>query len=113
MILPGPTTWAEGQRGVMSWLMAAAGMFCGLCAVLVVLLLWLGGWAVETEGQRLTIIATALIGFLSGMIAVVLALAVGGPVGRFKAGLSKEGGSMELEGDGPAVTTTTTTEVKS
>ena len=111
MRLPGPGTWAEGQRGLMSWLMAAAGVFSGFCIVFIVLLLWLGGWTVQTEAQRLTIISIALVAFAFGMIAVILALAVGGPVGRFKANLSKDGGGMELEGDTATVTTTTQTQV--
>jgi hypothetical protein len=98
MPLPLPQTFAEGQRAVALWLMAAGGVFCGLGFAGVILLLWLGGWTVASEAQRIMAIALMGAGFPVGMIAVILALAVGGPVGRFKASATKDGASFEAEG---------------
>lgn len=100
--LPKPTTFAEGQRALYGWLMAAAGVFCGLGFAGVILLLWLGGWSQASESQRITAIALMGAGFPLGMISVIVALAVGGPVGRIKAAVSREGGSIEAEGDSAA-----------
>jgi len=113
MILPPPSTFAEGQRAVALWLMSAAGVFCGIGFAGVILLLWLGGWTVASESQRIMAISLMGAGFPLGMIAVVLALAVGGPVGRFKVSAGKEGASFEAEDrDPPNVVTTTKTEVQ-
>jgi hypothetical protein len=43
--LPPPGTFAEGQRLVYGLLAAAAGMFCGACAVAMTALLMWGGWS--------------------------------------------------------------------
>jgi hypothetical protein len=99
MTLPPPTTFAEGQRALFGWLMSAAGVFCGLGFAGVILLLWLGGWSQASEGQRIGAIALMGAGFPLGMISVIIAMAVGGPVGRFKADISKDGASVEAESD--------------
>ena len=110
---PAPTTFAEGQRAVSLWLMSAAGVFCGIGFAGVILLLWLGGWSAASEHQRIASISLMGAGFPLGMIAVILALAVGGPVGRFKAGAGRDGATFELEDhDDPPPIVTTTTEVK-
>lgn len=99
-ILPPPTTFAEGQRALMVWLMAGAGVFAGImvCAM-IALFIW-GGWAPANERLILFILAGALAGFVTSMIAVIIAMAVGGPVGRFKTSVTKDGVSLEAEGDG-------------
>lgn len=98
---PGPKTFAEGQRALALWLMSAAGIFCGLGFAGVVLILWLGGWSAATEAQRIAAISLMAAGFPIGMIAVILALAVGGPVGRFKASAGRDGAVLDVEGDAP------------
>ena len=97
--LPPPQTFSEGQRAIFGILMAAGGVFCGIGFAGVILLLWLGGWSQASEAQRIMSISLMGAGFPLGMIAVIIAMAVGGPVGRFKAGASKEGVSFEAEGD--------------
>lgn len=99
MKLPSATTFTEGQRALAMGLASAAGIFCGLCAVGMVLILWLGGWTPETEAQRITVFGIVLVGLLSGMMAVIVGLLIGGPVGRFKASASRDGASFEAEGD--------------
>ena len=95
--LPPPTTFAEGQRALYGWLMAAAGVFAGSVALgLITILVW-GGWPVTLYGRILTILGIALGGFLSAMIAVIIALAVGGPVGRISVKASKEGAELSAE----------------
>src|SRR3546814_3902176 len=88
--LPPPTTFAEGQRALALWLMSAAGVFAGVMVVAIVALLVWGGWAPTNERLILYIIAGSLAGFVVSMIAVILALAVGGPVGRFKMHAGRE-----------------------
>jgi hypothetical protein len=97
--LPPPTTFAEGQRLVYGWLVAAAGMFCGGTALgLIAVLVW-GGWPASLYGQIVTILGCALGGFIAAMGAVIIGLMVGGPVGRFKASATKDGATFEAEGD--------------
>ena len=97
--LPPPTTFAEGQRQLFGILMAAGGVFCGLGFAGIILLLWLGGWSQASESQRLTAIALMGAGFPFGMIAVIIAMAVGGPVGKFSAKATKDGFELGADGD--------------
>ena len=106
---PQPQTFAERLRGMMSWMLLGAGVACVGLAVSAMLIAWLGGWSVGTEPQRLSIIGWALLGALAGMLAVIVSLAIGGPVGRFKGKLSRDGAEIEADDDTPAVTTVTTT----
>ena len=105
MPLPPPTTFAEGQRALFGWLMAASGVFAGAVAVgMIAVLIW-GGWPSSLYGQILTILGLALGGFISALVVVIIAMAVGGPVGRFKATATKDGASFEAVGGddaGPA-----------
>jgi hypothetical protein len=98
--LPPPTTFAEGQRLVYGWLVAAAGMFCGAMAIgLIVIFVW-GGWPATLYGQIITILGCSLGGFIAAMIFVIVGLLVGGPVGRFKGSVSKDGATVEAESGG-------------
>lgn len=105
---PEPSTWAEYQRGRFGILMAAGGMFYGLCVVGIVLILWRGGWQHNTDSQRLTALTLIALGLVAGSIATTIALAIGGPVGRFKGSISRDGASLDAESDaihdGDAVT---------
>src|SRR5437763_1915450 len=47
--LPPPGTFAEGQRLVYGLLAAAAGMFCGACAIAMVALLMWRGWSAAEQ----------------------------------------------------------------
>jgi hypothetical protein len=95
--LPPPTSFVEGQRALYGWLMALAGIFCGIAFSGLILLFWLGGWSQATEGQRITVIALLGAGFPLGMLTVIIALAVGGPVGRFKVSATKDGAAFEAD----------------
>jgi hypothetical protein len=110
--LPRATSFAEGQRLVYGCLVAGAGMFCGAAAIGMIALLMWGGWDKAQEGKIVTIFGWTLGGFILCMSIVIVGLLVGGPVGRFKGGLSRTGGlSLEASGEEASVTTTTTTEV--
>ena len=102
--LPAPGTFAEGQRLVYGLLAAAAGMFCGLCAVGMIGLLMWGGWSASEEHSIVVIFGWSLGGFIVAMIAVIVGLMVGGPVGRLKVSASRDGASVEAEsvGEGSA-----------
>ena len=96
---PPPLTFAEGQRLVYGWLAAAAGIFCGLASVAMVCLLTWGGWNPAEEHTIVLILGCALGGFIACMAAVMIGLLVGGPVGRFKGSATRDGISLEAEGD--------------
>jgi hypothetical protein len=97
--LPPPGTFAEGQRLVYGLLAAAAGMFCGACAVAMVALLMWGGWSGAEEHSIVVIFGWSLGGFIAAMVAVIVGLLAGGPVGRFKLAASRDGASIEANGE--------------
>src|SRR6058998_1678231 len=95
--LPTPGTFAEGQRLVYGLLAAAAGMFCGACAVAMIALLMWGGWSAAEEHSIVTIFGWSLGGFIVAMVVVIVGLLAGGPVGRFRLSASRDGASMEAD----------------
>ena len=95
--LPPPGTFAEGQRLIYGLLAAAAGMFCGVCAVAMIALLMWGSWSESEEHSIVTIFGWSLGGFIVAMVAVIVGLLAGGPVGRFKISASKDGASVEAD----------------
>ncbi len=95
--LPPPGTFAEGQRLVYGLLAAAAGMFCGACALAMIVLLMWGHWSAAEEHSIVVIFGWSLGGFIAAMIAVIIGLLAGGPVGRFKLSASRDGASVEAE----------------
>jgi hypothetical protein len=97
--LPSAATFAEGQRYIYGLLGAAAGMFCGVCAVAMVALLMWGGWSAAEEHSIVVIFGWALAGFIAAMITVIVGLLAGGPVGRFKVAASRDGASFEAESE--------------
>ena len=96
--LPQPQSFAEGQRLIYGLLAAAAGIFCGLCAVAMVALLMWGGWSAAAEHSIVVIFGWALGGFIAAMVAVIVGLLAGGPVGRFKVSATRDGASVEADG---------------
>jgi hypothetical protein len=97
--LPAPQTFAEGQRLIYGWLAAAAGIFCGLMAVVMVCLLMWGGWSRAEEHTIVLIFGFSLGGYILAMVAVIVGLLAGGPVGRIKISASREGASLEADRD--------------
>src|SRR3954471_12283025 len=95
--LPPPQTFAEGQRYIYGLLAAAAGMFCGAAAGLMVALLMWGGWSRSEEHSIVTIFGWSLGGFIVAMVAVIVGLLAGGPVGRFKVSATRDGATVEAE----------------
>jgi hypothetical protein len=98
--LPPPQTFAEGQRYIYGLLASAAGMFCGAAAGAMVALLMWGGWSPAEEHTIVTIFGWALGGFIAAMVAVIVGLLAGGPVGRFKFTASSRGASIEADEPG-------------
>ena len=96
--LPPPQTFAEGQRYIYGLLAAAAGIFCGICAVAMIALLMWGGWSAAEEHSIVIIFGWALGGFIVAMVAVIVGLLAGGPVGRFKVQANRDGASFEADG---------------
>jgi hypothetical protein len=95
--LPPPITFEDGQRKVYGILMAVAGVAYGIAALGGVALVMWGHWPADLARLRLLIVGGALLGAIIGSIAVTLALAVGGPVGRFKVKASKDGAELSAE----------------
>ena len=95
--LPPPRTFAEGQRYVYGLLAAAAGIFCGLAAMAMIVLLMWGGWSLAEEHSLVIIFGWALGGYIAAMVAVIVGLLAGGPVGRFKLSANRDGASMEAD----------------
>src|ERR1041384_6755718 len=95
--LPPPGTFAEGQRLVYGLLAAAAGMFCGGCAIATITLLMWGGWSKAEEHSIVAIFGWSLGGFIAAMVAVILGLLTGGPVGRFKMSATRDGATFETD----------------
>jgi hypothetical protein len=95
--LPPPGSFAEGQRLIYGLLAAAGGIFCGAGAVAMVALLMWGRWSAPEEHSIVTIFGWSLGGFILAMIAVIVGLLAGGPVGRFKVSASRDGASLEAD----------------
>jgi hypothetical protein len=95
--LPRPETFAEGQRYIYGLLAAAAGIFCGGCAVAMIALLMWGGWSGAEDHSIVTIFGWSLGGFIVAMVAVIVGLLAGGPVGRFKVTATRDGAMVETE----------------
>jgi hypothetical protein len=95
--LPRPGTFAEGQRLVYGLLAAAAGMFCGLCAGAMVALLMWGGWSAAEEHSIVVIFGWSLGGVIAAMVAVIVGLLTGGPVGRFRVSATRDGATIEAD----------------
>ena len=96
--LPPPGTFAEGQRLVYGLLAAAAGMFCGACAIAMVALLMWGRWSPQEEHSIVVIFGWSLGGFIAAMVAVIVGLLAGGPVGRFRLAAGREGDVLTATG---------------
>ena len=94
---PPARTFAGGQRLIYGWLACAAGMFCGAMAVAMVALLMWGGWSAPEEHSIVVIFGWSLGGFILAMIAVIVGLLAGGPVGRFKVAAGRDGASLEAD----------------
>ena len=84
------------MRALMIWMLFGAGLACTALAVGALLIAWLGQWPAGTEPQRLDIVGRALLGGLGGMGAVIVSLAIGGPVGRLKGRV----GLVEIDAEG-------------
>src|SRR6185312_17457427 len=95
--LPSPVTFAEGQRYIYGLLAAAAGMFCGACAVAMIALLMWGGWSPDEEHSIVAIFGWSLGGFILAMVVVIVGLLAGGPVGRFKVEATRDGATFEAD----------------
>lgn len=95
--LPPPKTFADGQRLMFGLLMTAAGVCFGLAALAGASVIIWGDWPESLAKTRLLILGGALGGAIAGSILVTVALAVGGPVGRLKTKVTREG--VETEAD--------------
>ena len=95
--LPPPGTFAERQRHIYGLLASAAGTFCGAASGFMIALLMWGGWSSREEHTIVTIFGWSLGGFIAAMIAVIVGLLAGGPVGRFRVSANRDGASVEAD----------------
>jgi putative Ca2+/H+ antiporter (TMEM165/GDT1 family) len=65
---------------------------------MIALLMW-GGWSRSEEHSIVVIFGWSLGGFIAAMVAVIVGLLAGGPVGRFKVRASRDGASFEADGE--------------
>jgi surfactin synthase thioesterase subunit len=63
---------------------------------MIALLMW-GGWSRTEEHTIVTIFGWSLGGFIAAMVAVIVGLLAGGPVGRFRVSASRDGASIEAD----------------
>lgn len=99
MPLPPPLTFEDGQRKLYGILMAIAGVCFGLASLAAACVIIWGDWPISLANTRLLLIGGGFGLAITGSIAVTMALAVGGPVGRFKVSATKDGASLEAESD--------------
>lgn len=93
-----PSTFAESERRLYGRLMALSGVSYGLAAIAGASVIIWGAWPAGLAHLRLLLIGGALGGAIVGSISVTIALAVGGPVGRFHVNASKDGVGIEADG---------------
>jgi len=94
-----PSTFNESERRYYGRWVIGAGVCYGFAAIAAASLIVWGDWPPELAKLRLIALWSAMGGAVLGSVAVTIALAVGGPVGRFKVSASQEGASLEAEAD--------------
>jgi hypothetical protein len=94
-----PSTFAESERRYFGRWMVGAGVCYGIAAIAAASLIVWGNWPPELAKLRLIALWSAMGGAILGSIAVTIAMAVGGPVGRFSVTAGKDGATLEAEGD--------------
>jgi len=97
--LPPPTTFAEGQRKIYGIAAGIAGVCFGLAVLVGAGIVVFVNWGAENIRLQLYILAGLVGAGTLNTTIVIIGLLVGGPVGRVKASGSKEGFSVEAEGD--------------
>lgn len=95
---PSATTFAEGQRALSLWLMAAAGIFQAVLAGIIIIALVRGQWGVDNFPKIIGILGWCLAGTILLQALVIGGLLVGGPVGRFNAKASAAGAEFDFGG---------------
>lgn len=96
--LPPPATFPEGQRALFGCLSSLAGMAAFVFAVWVTRYFMTHSWDGEVlQGKVIDNLGWALLAALAVMSFVTIGLLVGGPVGRFKGGVGKDGANFEVE----------------
>ena len=109
--LPPPTTFAEGMRLLFAIAALVAGVSFGLGAVAVVAILVWGGWPSEHFAKIIEILGIVAIGAIVLVGITQVGILLGGPVGRFKGGVSLKDGVHIDAADHEAETVKVTTEV--
>lgn len=101
------TPESAALRRVMVMALFGAGVVCTFGSSALVYVIWRGGWTPDTQAQRLEILGWSLLAWHAGVLAVIIAFAIGGPVGRLKVGAGLASFEADAAGSGVAITTTT------
>ena len=105
--LPPPTTFSEGMRFIFSIAAIAFAVCCGLGLVALVAVFVWGGWPPSLYEKIIGILGWIAIGALLLLGITQIGQLVGGPVGRFKGGVSKAGLDFEASNsDAPIAAST-------
>lgn len=97
---------------ISTWALFGAGVVLSMMIVAGVLVLWLGGWSISSEGERIKYIGILCIMTALDLMAVIAALAKARVSAHGPGSLGFEVGSAGLDQPAPVVKTTTTTETK-
>lgn len=113
--LPPPTNFAEGQRARFGLLMVLFGIWSGVLSLaMTVFFGWLAFKLPAHQVTILYVLAGALAANQLGTMIVMVSMAVGGPVGRFRVSANKDGASLEASDDNepPSASVTMTAQVE-
>lgn len=99
--LPPPQTFAEGQRLIYGWLVAAAGICIGIAILVGGGVVAFADWGKDQYHFQLVILFTLLCGGTVIISFVIIGLLVGGPVGRFRGSVAAGDKSASIEADAP------------
>ena len=84
-------------RQVFSLCLLGGGVVMTAFLIWLVWIVWKGGWSPSDSTQQLQILGWALLGGLGGVMATLIAIAIGGPIRNVKGGAGPV--NIEVEGD--------------
>lgn len=101
--LPPPTSFAEGMRLLFAIAALVAGIAFGIGTVALVTILVWGNWPVTLYPKIVGLVGIIAIGGLVLIGITQVGILLGGPVGRFKAAVSREGATIEGDSGSAAI----------
>lgn len=99
MIVPPPTTFAEGQRKLYGIAAGAAGIAFGLAVLVAASIVAFGDWGKELLRPQLYILAGCILAGCINTTIVIIGLLLGGPVGKFSGEVSDGARSAKINAE--------------